>query len=389
MIDWSSLFKKAYPWQGTMPVIEISGEPYDLGFQHGKICKYMITKIADEFIQKLVEITGVEKSKIIDEALKYEKAILGQIGDEYIEEMKGIADGAEVDYKNILILNCGWDLLNSLPTPETHPSYMCSSFSSFADDTRNGNLICGHNDDGARNIDQFLVLLKATPAKGRSFAAPVVPGYIGYHRMWNDSGTVLFGLSLEKGVKDEVFDYNIPMWVLLRHLIQYKESTDEIVQGLAEYPPPTAFNFLISDKTASVKICHVAANNIVKISPEGSTAVLTNHALVDDIKPVLVMRDHPSSTDYRFQTVKRFLDGKKGKIDVKAGKEALSSHYDSSTKKYYPSANTPCSHHEYEGKMAGTVSTVVIEIKEKQLSAYISLGNPCENRWTEDVLEIK
>lgn len=386
MINWKELFQNAYPWQGTMPVLEISGEPYEMGYEYGQQCKYIINNYSLKFINQLAEITGVSIEKLEDESLKYEKEIKSQIGEEYINEMKGIAAGADVDYLDILILNCGWDLLNSLPTPETHPHYMCSSFSAYNEDTENSNLICGHNDDGGRFIDQFLVLLKVHPNNGNSFVAPVVPGYIGYHRMWNSKGTVIFGLSLENGCKNEVFDYNIPMWVVHRYLIQYKDNTGQIAEGLKEFSPPTAFNFLVSDSKKEVKICHVSANKIVEYKPEETFYVLTNHALNDDIKPYVILREHPSSTDYRYETVFNHIQNNKGKINVDVGKSALSSHNDSSNGKIIPSPNTPCSHHEYNNKMTGTVSSVVIELKEDRLEANVSLGNPCENRWIKDIL---
>jgi len=379
---WQLAFEQLYPWKGTMPVIEVSGEPYRLGREQGEQTRPIVKLISRGFIDSLCVATKLDKQGILKEAHRYEQAIQDQTGMDYIEEMHGLAAGAAVPYEDILVLNCGWDLLNSLPTPETHPGYMCSSLSAWGPSTADGRMICGHNDDGARYIDQFLVLLQAHPSVGHDFVAPLVPGYIGYHRMWNDQGVVLLGLSLENGCRDSEFEYNMPMWVLQRYLTQTAGSTADAITQLKAHPPATAFNFLFADRTDS-RIIEATAKHQVVISPPAGEhdLVLTNHALSDNIKPALVMRDYPSSTHYRYQTVSQLLSETRGTANMDTVKAILSSHFDASVGRVNPSLDSPCRHGEYEGKLTGTVSSIVIEILPDHIKAEISLGNPCENRW--------
>jgi len=320
---------------------------------------------------------------MLEESFNYEKQILLQLGNEYVEEMQGIASGARIPYEDVLIVNCGWDLLNSLPTPETHPDYMCSAFCAWDSATENGNVVCGHNDDGARFVDQFLVFVTARPEAGYAFAAPLVPGYIGYHRMWNDRGVVLFGLAMEKGEKNSEFRHSVPMWILLRYAVQYSASSREVINILKEHLPATAFHFLVTDKNGDINIVEVTGRHIAVMKPQDAErfCVVTNHALSHEIKQYLVPRPFPTSTHFRYQTVCSLLTKHAGKINRNIAKSVLSSHYDALIGKNNPSLNTPCRHGEYEGKLSGTVSSVIIEITPTDLVSEISLGNPCENRW--------
>ncbi len=388
---WQLAFEQLYPWKGTMPIIEVSGAPYQLGREQGEQTKPIVKLVCRGFIDGLCSATKLDKQRILTEAYRYEQAISHQTGMDYIEEMHGLADGAEVPYDDILVLNCGWDLLNSLPTPETHPGYMCSSLAAWGSSTVDGQMICGHNDDGARYIDQFLVLLHAHPAVGNDFVVPLVPGYIGYHRMWNNRGVVLLGLSLENGCRNEEFEYNLPMWVLQRYLVQTAGSTEQAVSLLREHPPATAFNFLFADRSGDSRIIEATAKHQVVVTPSvgEDTLVLTNHAVADEIKPNLVMRSMPSSTHYRYQTVRRLLNEAHGTVTVDTVKQILSSHFDASIGCIHPGLNSPCRHGEYEGKLTGTVSTIVVKIDSAQVRAEVSLGNPCEARWVTSIMPIQ
>ncbi len=388
---WQETFEMLYPWRGQIPVVEVAGEPYSMGREYGQQTIPIVKTVCEGFIQGLCQATRTEKARILEEARRYEKAVKEATGTVYIEEMHGLADGADVPYEDILILNCGWDLLNSLPTPETHADYMCSSLSAWGSSTTQGQMVCGHNDDGGRYIDQFLVLLRAHPAVGHDFVVPLVPGYIGYHRMWNDQGLALFGLSLENGCTDAQFAYNMPMWILQRNLAQTSASTADAVAGLVAHPPATAFNFLFADRFEDSRVVEATAGHQVIVPPSSGAqeCVVTNHALVDSIKPALVLREHPSSTDYRYRVVRELLTAARGTVSVQRVKEILSSHFDVSVGRVNPSLNSPCRHGEYVGKLTGTVSSVVLEICPDHIEAQISLGNPCEGRWRHDTLPIE
>jgi len=386
---WDQLRANLYPWRGTMPVIEVAGSPRKMGREYGARCAPIIEMVAEAFVQGLSQSVGLGEEALLEEAREYLPALDTPHGRRYVEEMSGIAEGSGVSYDRVLALNCGWDLLNSLPTPETHSDYMCSSFAAWGSQTREGHLICGHNDDGARFFDQFLVLLAARPEGGNAFVTPIVPGYIGYHRMWNDRGCAVLGLALEKGCPNEDFEHNVPMWILFRDLVQHSDSAAAALERLRTSPPSVPINILLSDSTGEGRLVQTTAKHRVELEPEAETLVCTNHALDERIAAHLILHEVPSGTDHRYDGMRALVATHRGEIDIETAKAIQSSHLDSADGSLRPGVNCPCTHYEYEGRHAGTVSAVALDISETEAVAHVSLGNPCEGRWIEHVLPLR
>jgi len=372
-----------YPWQGPIPIIKVQGNPFDMGYSYGRQCRNLVQMTAERWWTVFLALPRVGKKRLEREVEHYKEVIEREIGEEYLEEMRGLAEGSDLDFEEILLINCSWDLLLTLPTPEAHVSYMsaCSSFAAWGKAVSEGNVICGHNDDGARYRDQFLVLLIAQPEKGNTFATPIVPGYLGYHSMVNDKGFVHLETALENGCPSKEFSYNLPMWILLRYLAQYSDGTKEATDKLLKFSPSTPLSFLFSDKNSEIQLIQATSKHNIAIEPVTNFTVLTNHALSENIKNYLLMREHPSSTDYRYQTIKKHIEDSKGAINLTGAKRIMGSHFDSSCGKINPGANTPCNHREYEGELAGTVRSIVVRISDNSVSGEVSLGNPCNGEW--------
>jgi len=105
--------------------------------------------------------------------------------------------------------------------------------------------------------------------------------------------------------------------------------------------------------------------------------------LSDEIKPHLVLREIPSSTHHRFESMQKAVKARLGRIDEKAGIEIMSTHYDALTGETSPSGNTPCRHSEYEGRLSGTCRSAVVKLGKRKSILHIALGNPCVAQWIE------
>ncbi len=386
---WDKLRANLYPWSGKMPVIEVSGTPREMGRKYGTVCAPIIRMVAEAFLAGVGQGVGMGEAELLKEAMEYGPALDTPHGRQYAEEMEGIAAGSGVSYERILALNCGWDLLNSLPTPEGHPSYMCSSFAAWGSQTMSGRLVCGHNDDGARFIDQFLVLLVAEPDEGNRFVTPIVPGYIGYHRMWNDRGCAVLGLALEKACPDEDFEHNVPMWILFRDLAQHSNSATEALERLRMSPPSVPISIIVADVRGNGRLVQATAKHRVELEPEEETLVCTNHALDDKIASHLILHERPSGTDHRYHGMRSLVSKHRGRIDLEIAKAIQSSHFDSTDDTIRPGTSCPCTHYEYEGRLAGTVSAVALSISKTDVVAHVSLGNPCEGRWIKHSMDVR
>ena len=374
-----------YPWSGPIPVISTRGSPYELGREHGEKCKERISKTVADTWNGLVKYLGCNKEDIVGDLEVYSEKIR-ECHPSFVREMEGVASGAGVNYDDIVLLNSQINILHERGGLKGLESLLCSSFGSWGSGTKDGNLIMGHNDDGVRFTDQFLVLLDAKPSEGYRFATPIMPGYLGYHTVANESGFCAVGNALENGPKQEAIKKGVPMWTIFRYLAQFVDNVDDGVEFIRKSDNGIAGSFLLGDRSGKFALIHLTPNSIDVVRPRSKDRYLamTNHSLTDGVKKDLVLRQNPSSTYYRYQGLTRAIKQNLGSIDSCSAMKIMSTHYDASTgKEENPSGNTPCRHYEYESRFAGTCRSAVIEFGKRGLKMYVALGNPCTASWVE------
>ena len=83
-------------------VVYLSGNPYEIGYAHGKLCKEDILQAHEYYFALYDNRENIESMqgwmKITREVEKY-------VPKEYIEEMRGISDGSGIGYDKILFIN--------------------------------------------------------------------------------------------------------------------------------------------------------------------------------------------------------------------------------------------------------------------------------------------
>jgi isopenicillin-N N-acyltransferase-like protein len=374
-----------YPWSGPIPVVDVRGRPYELGRQHGTKSKKRIAKTVAETWDGLIKFLGCNKFDILEDLRAYSEKI-GSCHSSFVKEMEGVADGAGVSYDDIVLLNSQINILHERGGVKGLEGMLCTSFTSWGEGTNDGSLIMAHNDDGMRFTDQFLVLLYARPSEGHRFAVPIIPGYLGYHTMANDSGFCAVGNGLEQGPLPKYVRKSVPMWTIFRYLAQFVDNVEDGIEFLRRVDNGIAGSFILGDKSGAAALIHLTPNSIEVIRPKNGDKYLamTNHALVERIKKDLLLRKNPSSTHYRYQAINRAIRQNLGKIDSLTAMKIMSTHYDASVNEdNHPSGNTPCRHYEYESKFAGTCRSAVMEVGARQLKMYVALGNPCTASWVE------
>jgi len=82
-------------------VVYLTGSPYEIGLAHGKLCKNDILTANEPYLDIYEKLSLDPQNKWLEVSKKLEK----HIPKEYLEEMRGIADGAEIEYEKILFLN--------------------------------------------------------------------------------------------------------------------------------------------------------------------------------------------------------------------------------------------------------------------------------------------
>jgi isopenicillin-N N-acyltransferase-like protein len=260
----------------------------------------------------------MSRQDILEGIREIEGLIIRHTEEAYLDEMRGIAAGARLAYEDVFLANCGFDLMIARSDPTTRAemfsrferlSPQCAAFAAWGQATEGGEMICTHNNDGPRYAGQFQVTMVVRPEQGLAFISPTTVGKVGQHSMMNSHGLFVVGTGLDNGTKTRVNDLGVPLDVIFRHIAQYCATTAQAVEMLASLPLTGAGNFMFADRHRNVELIQAAPQYRVSVKPEPQTDYLlvTNHALVEEIKPYLSLRPYSSSTHYRYQTLNKGL----------------------------------------------------------------------------------
>jgi hypothetical protein len=248
-----------YPQAGWI-VVHIEGEPYERGYQHGQL-------LAPEIVSYVKCFASLQNSKAPAEGWKTTRTLVNALfvrrfDKEYLEEMKGIADGAAaagakfddrpIDLTDIVAVNC-WAEIETLdaaleatptglegirfpkqqPKPPALPKPMhCSAFAATGPATADGKIIFGH----VTMFDlypslHFNVWLDIKPAKGHRIVMQSYPGGIqsGMDYYINSAGLLV----LETTIAQTRFEpKGLALASRIRKAVQYGSSIDQAVELL-------------------------------------------------------------------------------------------------------------------------------------------------------------
>ena len=245
-----------YPQDGWI-VLHIEGKPYERGYQHGRLMSKEIAALLRCFATTQgprAPTEAWESTRTLTNAL-----FLRRMAPEYLEEMKGIAEGASaagarihdrpIDLVDIVALNCWPEIehvdsaLAALPTglegkrfPPGPPKAMpkptierCSAFAATGPATADGKIVFGHiTMFSLYPSNHFNVWLDIKPDKGHRMLMCGYPGAMqsGMDYYLNDAGLLI----AETTITQTVFDMSgMSETSRIRQAIQYASTIDGAV----------------------------------------------------------------------------------------------------------------------------------------------------------------
>ncbi len=248
-----------YPQAGWI-VLHIEGEPYERGLQHGRL-------LAPEIAAHVRCFATVQSPKAPAEGWKQVRTLcnslfLRRYHEEFLLEMKGIADGASaagarfddrpLDLLDVVALNAWPEIdtldsaLNATPTglegirfdrnvlrPKPAPKPMrCSAFAATGPATRDGKIVFGHITMFSVYPSSFYnIWLDVKPTKGHRVLMQSYPGGIqsGLDYYLNDAGLLVCETTLAQ-TRFEIKGLTIASRI--RQALQYANSIDKAVEIL-------------------------------------------------------------------------------------------------------------------------------------------------------------
>lgn len=275
-------------------VLHVQGTPYERGKQHGLLLKEQVREdvsfvnhlsemfkaILERDINKLNnDLTVVEEN----ERLKIEKKISSKleelhflehgyellepfISEHFKEEMKGLADGAGVSLEAIHFYHAVGDIVES----------GCSNYVLGRDATANQEMIQVRILDFplAMKVQKNSLITIAKPDKGNSFINIGWAGYIGTVTGLNDKKIILGEMRGDNAVKSYFKHHEgemsetlqgIPMPFLLRDILQFDSSLDELTERISEAKRTNAYVYVMSDGKTQEARAFVTDQKLFKV----------------------------------------------------------------------------------------------------------------------------
>lgn len=246
-------------------VLQISGDPYPRGYQHGRLLGHEIAA----YIRMLATECSVKApgdgwaaARRVANAL-----FLRKFDREVLEEMQGIADGAtdagasyqgrDVDLLDVAVLNVWMELtcldsalatmptgledatfprpgLPRAPAPRPKKADHCSAFIAAGPATADGKIVFGHITMSGLTAGPFVnYWIDVTPTKGHRFAMQAFPGGVWSSQDYylSSAGIVLCETTIDQTPFDATGQ---ALASRARKAIQYGDSIDAVVKLLSD-----------------------------------------------------------------------------------------------------------------------------------------------------------
>jgi isopenicillin-N N-acyltransferase-like protein len=353
------------PQTKTLTLLKLGGSPYEIGHHHGREGKEGIQNFLNIIINHGKEfMPDLTKEKALAQAKLY-KPFIEAYAPHLAEEIKGIADGAEISLEEAYLLQVRAEFTQL--TIEEVAKEGCTSFSIPKDKTDDGEVWVGQNLDLTPFYKDFGVMLHIAPKKGPVILCYSQIGSIA-HAGINSAGigwaaNALFSSGWKAGV---------PRPVLYRLLLE-KGSVSEAIKSVTEAARASSCNYLISHKSGEIKDLEVTPEDYGIIdSPQSGVMIHANHFIHPSMVPFEKRpKDKLENSRFRENRFRELVTQHRGKLSIETLKGFLADH------QRYPTA--VCTHAEANPWNISTIASI-ISIPARGMM-HVALGQACRKEY--------
>ncbi len=241
------------------PVIEISGTPREMGLQHGRQLRTRIRRT----VQAMRERIGPEACEASWPSFQQTMPYCRANAPELVEEMEGIAEGAEIEFRDVLNINAHLDLANwrrlVWNAHNDADTTACSSHAVVTD----ADVLLGWNGDDWRGWMDCGVVVSGRPDRGRPFIYWSLAGSVGRPGM---TPHLALGANSLPSPRWRAEGLLYPM--LCRKLLACC-SAEEALEVFDRYPRCSAMNYLVADRSGLLIDIESTDDRHAVLSPQG------------------------------------------------------------------------------------------------------------------------
>jgi hypothetical protein len=261
--------------RGGWRFLHLEGSPREMGLQHGRLLRPVVQRIFEEYIGMIRWFRALSRAELLRRGRRLEPHIPAA----YLDEMRGLADGAAMAYDDILIAHTFLESVQAV---------QCSCFAAYEAATRGdpeqrrtgGELIFGRNlDFVSMGIAQRCgLIIFCKPDRGIPFLSIAWPGWCGAITAVNLAGLCIGPLNVHR------ISANLegtPYVISFRQMAQEAATCDEAV-ALLRATRRTYSNNILLAQTAPARRAVVAEYTADEVAvrearPGDDFIAATNH----------------------------------------------------------------------------------------------------------------
>jgi isopenicillin-N N-acyltransferase-like protein len=285
MINSTPVQDTPIQWQGVPEVIA-TGSAWDIGFAHGSQIPHKIAICMQNYERLFQETAECDWPESKNRASTYLPSLEEKEPD-LVEEMRGIAAGAGVDFMDILALNLRSEI--SL----TNYSDGCTSIVSQNRNSGSNEVLLAQNWDWVGEAGKsmaFFDLKKTGKPRIRMLGEAGIVAKFGF----NEHGVGICMNAIRCGTVSKTA---LPVHLAMRRVLECS-SFKEALEMLKEKGVASCANFVVADKNGNFATIEATPKGIAPIFPEegSGTTFHTNHLWSPDVPAGI--RDHPSKNSF-------------------------------------------------------------------------------------------
>ena len=261
-----------------IPLVISKGDPFTRGFHLGSNEKERVIHTITAYMDIFAQTSGLNHKAVLTHAERF-MPLIAQYAPHLLEEMRGIAQGAGRDLREIVAINARTELMYGV----THQSE-CTSIGISENASTDGHIRVAQNWDWRPTLRGTLILWALHPEEGHDVLTLTEAGMVGKIGI-NSSGLAMC-INLLKSDTDHAGPA-VPMHIILRRVLEDAHSVEEAVMLIDETDRCTScFHMLVDRKGALAGVEATPAGQHVLRSASG---VLThaNHC----VNPELFLHD--------------------------------------------------------------------------------------------------
>ena len=345
-----------------LPMIRVAGSHREMGRQIGEACRAQIQHSlanARTLLESAYDTLQLTWGGAQNQSRKY-FPFAQERYPQYVEEIEGIAEGANVTFDDLAALNG----MEAVTTDALHLT-KCTSIAVNQERSASGHVLLAHNEDWLPEDEPDVFILHATPDNEPPFLAMTYGGLLA------NIGLNAYGIAQ---CCDSVYPSDcrigIPRLVASRAVLAATTPSEAIRHMLAPHRA-AGYNHLLAHESGEMYNVEVSARRFALLYGHEGYLVHTNHYLDPSMQAVESEPDELVSTRVRYFRALR-LTRQTDQHTEESLKKIQKDHVN------YP--DSICNHPMEDDRVLDrekTITALLIDLNARTMQA--CWGNPCEN----------